>query len=97
MMLPIAREIHHSTQSLTARYTLGWPRPGAAELALSQELLTNGKSRGVRRRISSPGHKRGHCGAGRERVPGSFVTLLPLRAGTGADKGSSVKESSLCV
>lgn len=97
MMLPIAREIHHSTQSLTARYTLGWPRPGAAELALSQELLTNGKSRGMRRKISSPGHKRGHCGAGRERVPGSFVTLLPLRAGTGADKGSSVKESSLCV
>lgn len=30
-------------------------------------------------------------------MPGSFVTLLPLRAGTGADKGSSVKESSLCV
>lgn len=97
MMLAIAKEIHHSTQSLTARHTLGWPRPGAAELALSRELLTNDKSRGMRGRISGSGHKRGHCGAGRERVPGSFVTLLPLRAGTEADKGSSVKEPSLCV
>lgn len=67
-ILPIAKEIHQSTQSLAARYTLGWPQPGAAELALSQELLTNYKSRQMRRRISSPSHKRGHCGAGRERA-----------------------------
>lgn len=100
MMLAIAKEIDHSTQSLAARYTLGWPQPGAAELAPSQELLTNYRSRQMRRRISSPSPQEsplwGWQGAW-ACVPGSFVTLLPLRAGTEVDKSSSMKESSLYV
>lgn len=74
-MLLIAKEIDHSAQSLAARYTLGWPQPEAAELAPSQELLTNYRSRQMRRRISSPSHKRAHCGAGRER---GHVCQAPL-------------------
>lgn len=41
MMLPIAKEIHHSTQSLAARCTLGWPQPGAGELAPSPRAAEN--------------------------------------------------------
>lgn len=100
MMLPIAKALHQSAQSLAASCPLGWPQPAACRVSLPpQSCCKHHKSRQKRRRISSLSHKRWLWGAGSEHGCVCQPPLSPhCRSGEG---GKSTKargeKNNLCV